>query len=124
MVSTACSAESPTVAPLPVAAQAAVETMNFSAPDEAWRDVDPENTVYIDTQYGRMVVELFPEIAPKHVTQVKALARQNFYDFITFHRVIKDFMNQTGDPKGDGTGDSKLPDIEGEFTFRRAPPCR
>lgn len=123
MMSAACSAETPAAnTPLPVAAQAAVsQATNFTAPDDAWRDVDPENTIYIDTQHGRMVVELFPEIAPKHVAQIKTLARQNFYDYITFHRVIKDFMNQTGDPKGDGTGDSKLPDIEGEFNFRRAP---
>lgn len=117
----ACSAETPAPAPEPAAPNTAVETQAFTAPDEAWRDLDPENTLYIDTQYGRMVVELFPEIAPKHVAQIKALARQNFYDFITFHRVIDDFMNQTGDPKGDGTGDSTLPDIEGEFTFRRPP---
>ena len=68
-----------------------------------------------------MVLELYPEIAPLHVAQIKTLARQTFYDGITFHRVIEGFMNQTGDPKGDGTGDSSLPDIQGEFTFRRAP---
>lgn len=96
-----------------------VNTPNFVAPDSAWRDLDPENALYIDTDYGRIIVELFPEIAPLHVAQIKALARQRFYDFITFHRVIDGFMNQTGDPKGTGTGNSDLPNIPPEFTFRR-----
>ena len=102
------------------AASASVKT-GFNAPAEAWRDLDPENTLYIDLEYGRVVLELYPEIAPLHVAQIKTLARQTFYDGITFHRVIEGFMNQTGDPTGTGTGDSSLPDIQGEFTFRRAP---
>ncbi|WP_371395478.1 peptidylprolyl isomerase [Fretibacter rubidus] len=117
----ACAAEAPqdsaTVAPT----ASVTTTADVSAPDSAWRTVDPENLMLIDTEYGMIGVELFPEIAPKHVEQIKTLTRQNFYDFITFHRVIEGFMNQTGDPKGDGTGDSDLPDIEGEFTFRRSP---
>lgn len=91
----------------------------FNAPDEAWRDLNPENTLYIDLEYGRVILELYPEIAPIHVERIKTLTRQGFYDYITFHRVIEGFMNQTGDPKGDGTGDSDLPDITAEFTFRR-----
>lgn len=101
-------------------ATASVNT-GFNAPAEAWRDLDPENTLYIDLEYGRVVLELYPEIAPIHVERIKTLTRQNFYDGISFHRVIDGFMNQTGDPKGDGTGDSPLPDIQGEFTFRRPP---
>ena len=123
LFNTACADERPAAA-APVAAEAVAQVAaesGFNAPDSAWRDLDPENTLYIDTNQGRMVVELFPEIAPNHVKQIKALARKKFYDYITFHRVIKGFMNQTGDPKGDGTGDSDLPDIEGEFTFRRSP---
>lgn len=122
LFNSACAAEKP--ADAPASSEPAAETVvsaGFTAPDNAWRDVDPENTVYIDTNQGRMIVELFPEIAPAHVTQIKTLARKKFYDYITFHRVIKDFMNQTGDPKGDGTGNSDLPDLNGEFTFRRAP---
>lgn len=91
----------------------------FSAPDAAWRDVNPENSVYIQTVHGTMVVELFPEIAPNHVQRIKTLTRSQFYDGITFHRVIKDFMNQTGDPLGNGTGGSELPDMPPEFTFKR-----
>ncbi len=86
-----------------------------------WRDLDPENTLYIKTKHGTFVIELYPEIAPKHVKQIKELTRQGFYNDIVFHRVIDGFMNQTGDPRGDGTGDSSLPDIKGEMVFRRSP---
>ncbi len=89
--------------------------------DADWRDLDPENTLYIQTKYGTFVVEMVPEMAPKHVAQIKKLARQGFYDHITFHRVIDGFMNQTGDPRGDGTGDSSEPNIPGEMVFKRDP---
>jgi len=93
----------------------------FVALDEAWRTVDPENLLIIETKYGDIGVELYPEIAPKHVTQIKVLSRQGFYNDVPFHRVIKGFMNQTGDgSKGDGTGDSDLPNIEPEFEFQRS----
>lgn len=92
----------------------------FYAHDQAWRDVDPENLMLIDTDYGRIGIELYPEIAPAHVERIKTLVRRKFYDGLLFHRVIDGFMNQTGDPTGTGTGDSDLPDISGEFTFRRA----
>jgi len=95
----ACAAEtetpSPTNAPTAIAS---VVKASFDAPASAWRDVDPENLLIIDTDYGQIGVELYPEIAPKHVAQIKALTRQSFYDMITFHRVIDGFMNQTGDP--------------------------
>ena len=121
---TACAAEDKAeTAPTATTATttSAAVTTGFNAPDEAWRELDPENTLYIDLEYGRVVLELYPEIAPLHVAQIKTLTRQGFYDYISFHRVIQGFMNQTGDPKGDGTGDSELPDINGEFTFRRPP---
>lgn len=97
-----------------------VSEADFAAPAEAWRMVDPENLMIIDTAYGKIGVELLPEIAPNHTTQIKALVRSGFYDNVKFHRVIKGFMNQTGDgANGDGTGDSDLPNIPAEFTFRR-----
>ncbi|GLQ20093.1 peptidylprolyl isomerase [Algimonas porphyrae] len=90
-------------------------------PETAWRTVDPDNLMLIDTAYGVIGVELFPEIAPAHVAQIKQLTRDGFYDNVLFHRVIDDFMNQTGDGQnGDGTGDSELPDLPGEFLFRRS----
>ncbi len=119
-VGTACAAEQSETKITEVTAVASATATGFIAPDEAWRTVDPENLMIIDTKYGEIAVELFPEIAPKHVAQVKTLAKQGFYDNVVFHRVIEGFMNQTGDgSNGDGTGDSDLPDIEAEFTFRR-----
>jgi peptidylprolyl isomerase len=95
-------------------------TASSTFPESAWRTVDDENLMLIDTAYGVIGVELFPEIAPNHVGQVKALVRDGFYNGVVFHRVIAGFMNQTGDgANGDGTGDSERPDIEAEFTFRR-----
>ena len=74
------------------------------------------NTAYLDTKDGRITIELQPELAPKHVAQIKKLIGQHFYDGIVFHRVIDGFMAQTGDPTGTGMGGSKLPDIKAEFT--------
>ena len=112
----ACPQEAP--APVPPAASASA-TSGFSAPDSAWRTVPQDRLMYIETTHGLVVVELFDEIAPRHAGQIKALTKDGFYDLITFHRVIDGFMNQTGDPTGTGTGDSKLPNIEAEFTFNR-----
>jgi peptidylprolyl isomerase len=75
-------------------------------PAQAQEKLDMENTLYIDLEYGRVVVKMRPDLAPKHVARVKELARQGFYDGLIFHRVIEGFMAQTGDPKGDGTGGS------------------
>lgn len=86
-----------------------------------WRQVDLENTLYIDTVHGRIVIELYPEVAPRHVERIKTLTRAGFYDGLTFHRVIDDFMAQTGDPLGTGEGASSLPDLRPEFMFRRGP---
>lgn len=90
------------------------------APDPRnWRQLDPEDTLYIDTVHGRIVIELYPEIAPRHVERIKTLTRAGYYDNLTFHRVINNFMAQTGDPLGTGEGASSLPDLREEFRFRR-----
>ncbi len=67
---------------------------------------DPENTLLMETTQGSVVIEMRPDLAPKHVTRIKELARQGFYDGIVFHRVIEGFMAQTGCPQGTGTGGS------------------
>lgn len=77
---------------------------------------DPENTVYLDTKYGRVTLLLRPDLAPQTVSQIKTLVKKNFYDGIVFHRVIEGFMAQTGDPTGTGTGGSDLPNVPAEFT--------
>ncbi|MEL6751801.1 MAG: peptidylprolyl isomerase [Pseudomonadota bacterium] len=76
---------------------------------------DPENTIIMDTTKGEVVIELLPDVAPEHVTRIKELAREGFYDGVVFHRVIDGFMAQGGDPTGTGTGGSKKPDLKAEF---------
>ncbi len=76
---------------------------------------DPENTLLIETSKGNVVIQLRPDLAPKHVERIKQLARENFYDGIAFHRVIEGFMAQTGCPQGRGTGQSKHPNLAAEF---------
>ena len=68
------------------------------------RAADPDNTLYIDLKDGRVVIEMYPKLAPKHVAQIKALALAHKYDGVVFHRVIAGFMAQTGDPTGTGSG--------------------
>ena len=79
-------------------------------------DPNPENTIYLDLKDGRVIIQLFPDVAPGHVERIKKLTRQGFYDGIVFHRVIPGFMAQTGDPTGTGRGSSKLPDLKAEFS--------
>jgi peptidylprolyl isomerase len=88
----------------------------FMAPAAAAEKLDPENTLYMDLTYGRVVIKLRPDLAPNHVAQVKKLVRAHFYDNTPFHRVIDGFMAQGGDPTGTGTGGSDLPDLKAEFT--------
>ena len=65
---------------------------------------------------GKVLIKLYPDVAPKHVAQITMLAKEGFYDGIIFHRVIEGFMAQTGDPTGTGMGGSDLPDIRAEFS--------
>ncbi|RMH46114.1 MAG: peptidylprolyl isomerase [Alphaproteobacteria bacterium] len=88
---------------------------------------DPENTIIMDIDGGRVVIELLPDVAPAHVARIKELARAGAYDGVVFHRVIEGFMAQTGDvrhgnttqdynPRMAGTGGSDLPDLPAEFS--------
>ncbi len=77
---------------------------------------DAQNTLIMTTKYGKTVIKLRPDLAPKHVAQIKALVKRKFYDGLVFHRVIPGFMAQTGDPTGTGTGGSDLPNIPAEFS--------
>jgi cyclophilin family peptidyl-prolyl cis-trans isomerase len=70
------------------------------------QDNSKENILYLDLTYGRVVIQLRPDLAPQHVARIKQLVRQGFYNGIVFHRVIPGFMAQTGDPTGTGTGGS------------------
>jgi peptidylprolyl isomerase len=78
--------------------------------------LDAENTLLLDLSTGgRVAIQLRPDVAPKMVERIKLLTRRGFYNGLVFHRVIDGFMAQTGDPKGDGTGGSELPNLAAEF---------
>lgn len=89
--------------------------MTATTPETKAAEIDPENTLYLDLKDGRVTIKLMPDRAPKHVERIKKLTREGFYDGIIFHRVIEDFMAQTGDPAGIGTGGSRYPDLDAEF---------
>ena len=75
------------------------------------------NHLFIELSSGGTVeIVLRPDLAPRHVERIQALARRGFYNGLTFHRVIPGFMAQGGDPKGTGEGGSDLPDLKAEFT--------
>ena len=82
---------------------------------DAAEAADPENTLYLDLEGGRVVITLRPDLAPNHVARIKELTRQGFYDGLKFHRVIDGFMAQTGDPRGNGTGGSGQ-NLKAEFS--------
>lgn len=88
-----------------------------------------ENTLYLDLKDGRVVIEMRPDLAPKHVARIKELVRKGFYDGVVFHRVIEGFMAQTGDPTGTGMSGSgqkikaefsKEPHMRGALSMARA----
>jgi cyclophilin family peptidyl-prolyl cis-trans isomerase len=74
-----------------------------------------KDTAYLDLKSGRVTIKLRPDLAPKHVARIKELIGQGFYDGLIFHRVIEDFMAQTGCPDGNGTGGSGKK-IKAEFS--------
>ena len=87
----------------------------MTAPTEA---ASPEDTLFMDLKDGRVVIEMRPDLAPKHVARIKELTREGFYDGTPFHRVIDGFMAQGGDPTGTGTGGSGQ-NLPAEFSDER-----
>ncbi len=77
--------------------------------------LDPENTIYLDLPSGRVVIQMLPALAPRHVARIKELTRKGFYNGLPFHRVIPGFMAQTGDPLGNGSGGSGK-ELKAEFS--------
>src|SRR5210317_2119820 len=85
-----------------------------AADDFMWREVDPENLVFIDLHEGQVVIELNPLFAPKTVRQFRKLVQEHFYDGLSFYRVIDGFVAQGGD--GSDLGElSLVPMIDAEF---------
>jgi peptidylprolyl isomerase len=104
----------------PPAPPAAAKPAAPGAPGPAdWRSPDPNDVLVIDTNKGRIIVEMVPEVAPQHVARMRELAHENFFDGLRFFRVIEDFMDQTGDPQNSGQGGSSKPNVRAEFLFRR-----
>ena len=114
-------------AALAVSAQTPAPSADLPGPESAqadpanWRAVDPENLLIFETTKGRVLIEALPEVAPAHVAQFRAIVRSGDYDGTAFHRVIDGFMAQGGDILASKGRPSGLPDLEGEFTFRRDP---
>ena len=88
---------------------------------------DPENTIIMELEGGKVVIELLPDVAPQHCARMKELARAGAYDGVVFHLVIDGFMAQTGDVqfgnqnkefelRRAGTGGSDLPNVAAEFS--------
>lgn len=91
------------------------QPMQWSTPPEMTIDVNKTYIATIETAKGNIVIELMPKVAPKTVNNFVFLARQGFYDGVTFHRVIKGFMAQGGDPTGTGMGGPGY-EFEDEFS--------
>lgn len=88
---------------------------SIAAPAEV--AANPANTLTLElSNGGKVVIQMRPDLAPHHVERIQELVRQGFYNGLSFHRVIPGFMAQGGDPKGDGSGGSNLPDLKAEFT--------
>ncbi|WP_193164153.1 peptidylprolyl isomerase [Microbulbifer hainanensis] len=89
------------------------------APATDWRRADPDNTLYIDTPRGRVIVELAAAFAPKHVANIKALAREHFYDGLSFYRVVDGFVAQGGDESGEKPIEHGARALPAEFTHKQ-----
>ena len=87
----------------------------IGAAPTGWRVPDPAQLLVIDTNRGRIVIEMEPRVAPRAVERVSLLARKGTYDGLLFHRVIDNVLVQTGNPNNKDGGGSELPDLKPEF---------
>jgi peptidylprolyl isomerase len=93
----------------------AAPAVSINAPADV--AANPANRLTLALSNGKsVVIQLRPDVAPQNVGRIQTLVRQGFYNGLVFHRVIPGFMAQGGDPKGNGTGGSSLPDLKAEFS--------
>jgi peptidylprolyl isomerase len=103
------------IAAAPAPQAAAPAEPSLAAPAEV--AANPANKLTLElSNGGTVVIQMRPDLAPRHVQRIQTLVRQGFYNGLTFHRVIPGFMAQGGDPKGTGEGGSSLPDLKAEFS--------
>ena len=110
-------AETDTPSPLaeePGLTRAPGEIIAAAAPAD-WRMIEPEETLYIELERGRVVIALATQLAPAHVAQVKTLTRDGFYDGLSFYRVIDGFVAQGGDPFEERALKNAAPSMTAEF---------
>ncbi len=101
------------------------ELLAASTPED-WREPDPEQTLYLDLASGRVVIELAPQFAPKHVANIKTLVRAGYFDELAILRVQENYVVQWGDPNAE---DPKLKrslgkaaeKLDGEYSTERSP---
>lgn len=103
---------------LVVALTSSISCSSFAVEADAWRNLDPEHTLIIDSSKGRLIIEMRPEMAPKAVERIKLLTREKVYDGLQFHRVIAKFVAQTGNPNNKDGGTSNHPNLPPEMLFR------
>jgi peptidylprolyl isomerase len=114
-------AENPVEADAPDAGEAAYEAALATAPESAWRAVDPEDLLKISTDEGVIWVELADEFAPAHAARMRDLARRDWFDFKVWHRVIDGFMAQGGCAMDNPSIPAPTDPLQAEFTIRRDP---
>ena len=108
-------------ASLPVLADEAAKPLTTqqildASPDTAWRALDPVNPLYLELEAGRIIIELAPQFAPRHVDNIRTLARERFWDGLSIYRSQDNFVVQFGDPaageegaKSQGSAAKRLP---------------
>src|SRR5690606_42126887 len=106
----ACALCAAFAAPAPAQAQTrGLQEILADAPASAWRDLDPERTLYMDLDAGRVVIELAPAFAPAHARNIATLARGHFWDGTSIYRVQDTFVAQFGDAQGEEAANARDP---------------
>jgi peptidylprolyl isomerase len=106
---------------LPLLASAADATLTMSdvlaaSKPSDWRPLDPANTLYLDLQAGRVVIELAPQFAPNHAANIRTLTRERYFDGLVINRVQDNFVVQWGDPQNSKKLQSATKTLRAEFT--------